>query len=392
MQDTGDFYATLTSFADFASVSELRHYTSAPADWLVVIADIKGSTAAIGEGRYKDVNMVGAACITAVLNVTKDLDIPFVFGGDGATMLVPPAVLPAVRDALLKTKRLALSGFGLRLRVGAVPVSAVRQTGLDVLVAKFQLSPGNHLAMFTGGGVAQADGLIKGDDGSQGYLFADVETDAAPDLEGLSCRWEPLKARRGVMLSMLVHALAEDRQAASATYARVLSDLTLGLGYDPQQNKPVTAENMRFRWPPRGLHAEALATRGEGGYWRKLAFVSWQSLIQWVLERFDKEAGGYNAPVYRQELRDNSDYRRFDDTLRLVLDCTDRDVAVIERVLTSLRREGLIAFGLHQADSALMTCLVFSLTDSEHIHFIDGADGGFAVAAKQLKQQLAAPP
>ena len=40
-------------------------------------------------------------------------------------------------------------------------------------------------------------------------------------------------------------------------------------------------------------------------------------------------------------------------------------------------------------DTALMTCLVFNLEKSEHVHFIDGGDGGFAIAAKQLKAQLA---
>ena len=383
------FYAELKSFDDFASVSDLNHYAPAPPDWLVVIADIKGSTQAIGEGRYKDVNMVGAACITAVLNVSKGVDIPYVFGGDGATMLVPPSLYDAVRIALVKTKNLAQSGFGLSLRVGAAPVSAVRDLDVDVLVAKFRLSPGNFLAMFNGGGVAEVDTLIKQDDGTQGYVFDDPAGGDSPDLEGLSCRWEPLKAQRGIMLSMLVHAVSPDRTVASDTYLRVISDLTEGLGYDPPNNRPVTAENMKFKWPPRGLLAEARATQGDAGYWRRLAFITFQSLIQWFLEKFDKEAGGYNAPVYREELRDNSDYRRFDDTLRLVLDCSPKDVATIERVLQKLRDEGVIAFGLHQADSALMTCLVFNLIESEHVHFIDGGDGGFAMAAKQLKQQLA---
>jgi hypothetical protein len=35
-----------------------------------------------------------------------------------------------------------------------------------------------------------------------------------------------------------------------------------------------------------------------------------------------------------------------------------------------------------------MTCLVFSLEESRHVHFVDGADGGYALAALQLKAQL----
>jgi hypothetical protein len=34
---------------------------------------------------------------------------------------------------------------------------------------------------------------------------------------------------------------------------------------------------------------------------------------------------------------------------------------------------------------------VFSLEQSRHVHFIDGADGGYALAALQLKAQLQAP-
>ena len=95
--DSG-FYAALPDFADFAEFTDPAHYRPAPADWLVVVTDIEGSTRAIAEGRYKDVNMLAAAGIVAVLNVVGGTEIPFVFGGDGATLLVPPDGLPA--DAL----------------------------------------------------------------------------------------------------------------------------------------------------------------------------------------------------------------------------------------------------------------------------------------------------
>lgn len=49
-------------------------------------------------------------------------------------------------------------------------------------------------------------------------------------------------------------------------------------------------------------------------------------------------------------------------------------------------RRGQIAYGVHVSHQAMMTCLMFNLQD--HVHFIDGADGGYALAAKQLKDQL----
>ena len=84
------FYAAIEPFLDFAAVADPARYRAAPDDWIVVLADIKGSTEAAKAGRYKDVNLIGAACITAILNVTQGLDLPYVFGGDGATVLIPP--------------------------------------------------------------------------------------------------------------------------------------------------------------------------------------------------------------------------------------------------------------------------------------------------------------
>ncbi len=387
------FYADLSSFDDFTSVHDLSLYAPAPDDWAIVLADIRGSTKAINEGRYKDVNMIGAACITAVLNVLDGIDIPYVFGGDGATLLVPIETLSDVRQALVKTRNLALSGFGLDLRVGAVPLPAIREAGVDLLVAKMRLSPGNFLAMFNGGGSALADDLIKSDDGSQGFLFPNSDLDDDPNLEGLSCRWELLESQRGVMFSVLIKPLGKDRSARAEIIRTVLSRLNDALGYDIQNNRPVRAENMKFTWPPSGLMAEARATKGQGpGVKRRVMAILIQSLIQWVLEKLDLAAGGYDAPLYRKELRQNSDYRRFDDTLRLVLDCPESDVSKIASVLKELRHEGGIAYGTHQADSALMTCLLFNLSEGEHVHFIDGADGGFAMAAVELKEQLRDQP
>jgi hypothetical protein len=45
-------------------------------------------------------------------------------------------------------------------------------------------------------------------------------------------------------------------------------------------------------------------------------------------------------------------------------------------------------YGVHVSRHALMTCLVFDRFGKQ-VHFVDGANGGYALAAKQLKQQLA---
>lgn len=387
--EKASFYESIESFTDFSDVTDLSRYRPAPDDWYVVIADITGSTNAIIEGRYKDVNMVGAATITAAINVTRAHEVPYVFGGDGATMLVPPHAFDRVCSALIKTKHLAQNQFGLPLRLGAVPVSRVRQEKLDVLVAKYQLSPGNYLAMFSGGGVGRVDELIKADDGSGGTLIEDEGNGEDVNLEGLSCRWEPLAAQRGVMLSLLIKALPSSHEEATDVYREVLEQLNRVLGPNAQQAKPVGSANLKFKFPPRGLDAEARLASGVRSYLQIWFGILMQSVMQVILHATNGKAGSYNAPIYKKELVDNSDFRRFDDTMRIVLDCTAQEVRDIEDVLADFRKAEKVAYGLHQADSALMTCLVFSLTNSEHVHFIDGGDGGFSIAARGLKQQLA---
>jgi hypothetical protein len=113
---TDSFYTKLTPFTDFVGLNNDRHYEAAPADWWVVITDVKGSTKAIEEGRYRDVNLVGAATIACVTNVLGDMAVPFVFGGDGATALIPGVHKDAVAAELNALRRMSKEGFARWLR------------------------------------------------------------------------------------------------------------------------------------------------------------------------------------------------------------------------------------------------------------------------------------
>jgi hypothetical protein len=341
------FYHALAPFTDFAEVADPARYVAAPDDWILVMADIRGSTEAAQAGRYKDVNLVGAACITATLNVTKGLDLPYVFGGDGATILIPPAAREAVAKALVRTRRLAADGFGLELRVGMVPLQTLERAGFEL-----------------------AD-----DDGDP------------PDLSGLSCRWEPHRSLRGRMLTFLLRTRDSE---SLALYREIIARLGAILGQASGSTSPVQRANMRFTWPPKGLRAEAILTHGRTPRWLRRTYLTLETFLQLIAERLDLKIGTYNPPAYREELRRNSDHRKAADTLQMVLDCTPAEIAAIEAYLADLHAAGRIVYGTHLADGAMMTCLVFSLEQSRHVHFIDGADGGYALAAVQLKAQLKA--
>ena len=91
---------------------------------------------------------------------------------------------------------------------------------------------------------------------------------------------------------------------------------------------------------------------------------------------------------YVDEMVENSDFRKFDGMLRMVMDGSEAQYQGTAR-RTSKRefREGRLVYGMHKSSEALVTCIVFSY-NGNHVHFVDGSDGGDAMAARGLKAQL----
>jgi hypothetical protein len=82
---------------------------------------------------------------------------------------------------------------------------------------------------------------------------------------------------------------------------------------------------------------------------------------------------------------ENSDFRKYDDALRMIIDCTPELAEEIGRRLAAAQRAGLVRYGLHAQDAAMMTCFTPVPTRADHVHFVDGASGGYALAAAALK-------
>src|SRR5438445_11501765 len=138
---TLNFYHDLPVLKSFAEAIETDRHAQVPGDWWIVIADVIGSTKAIEAGAYKKVNTVGVACIAAVVNVDRSVDMPFVFGGDGATFTVPDALRERALRALREAQRLSRESFDLLLRVRLVRVSDLLAKGLGVRLRAVGLCP-----------------------------------------------------------------------------------------------------------------------------------------------------------------------------------------------------------------------------------------------------------
>ena len=88
------------------------------------------STDHLAARRYKTVNMVAAAGISALINALDGLDFPFAFGGDDAGFAVPASAQPIAAEALAAVRHWAQDEFNISIRAAMMPVTDVRAAGV----------------------------------------------------------------------------------------------------------------------------------------------------------------------------------------------------------------------------------------------------------------------
>ncbi|MGB3493405.1 MAG: DUF3095 domain-containing protein [Elainellaceae cyanobacterium] len=384
---TDFFYAELPVLEHFWDVSHSYNFTDVPRDWYILITDVVGSTEAIANGRYKSVTLLGACSIAAVLNLTTSIDLPFVFGGDGATLLVPPSLLNSARGALSGLRRIAHEEFGLDLRVGVVPVVTVLDQQYAVKIAKVKVSKHYHQANFWGGGLLYATTLVKDPSPKNPYQFKNWPP-VEPNLSGLECRWQDIRNESGQVVSLIVTALPSHAQPEDQVYEDVFN--TLHSIYGTADYNPISPKHLRLSFNPKKLLPETQMRSpvSQGGHKARYWILIWlQNLLGWMLMRWNLNIGGTDWGSYKDGLVNTSDYQKFDDMLRMVIASKPEQTQQLLEYLEAKFRTGNLAYGIHISDRALLTCLVYE-RNGRQIHFVDGADGGYTLAARSLKQQL----
>lgn len=372
-----DFYPNIPVFYDFGRLMDPALYTPLPDDWFIGVADIVDSTKAIADRRYKTVNMAGAAVIAAITNALEGQEFPFVFGGDGASFAVSPQDFDRARDALAATATWVQADLDLSMRVALVPVGDIRAQGLDVRVARFAPSKNVSYAMFAGGGLGWAEAAMKRGD----YAVVPASAGSYPDLTGLSCRFEEMPSARGLILSVMVMQRGSDASA----FRNVIEDVIALVERSPDSARPIPVQGPTMTWPPAGMELEVRAGRGARSRTWFRPWVMMRTLFVYTLVRLGISCAGFVPKVYLHQLVENSDFRKYDDGLRMILDCTPELESAIAQRLAQAASEGSVRYGLHRQDAAMMTCFTPSALRSDHVHFIDGARGGYASAATALK-------
>jgi len=383
-------YADLPVITEFAAVTRAASYAPLPDDWHLALCDVRDSTAAVEAGHYKNVNTLGAAAITAVLNAAGDLDIPFSFEGDGCVLCVPPRLLEATRAALAKTQAVGTDAFGLDLRIATVPLTRIRDAGYRVLVARYRVSEHYVQAVFAGGGIAYADALIKHPASARDYVIERGSVAPGGSHDGLECRWQDIPSRHGETVSLMVKARDADTERAAALYGRVLDQVREIYGGD-EACHPLAVPDLAMSLDAERLGNEVgVRAAGRGPFARWLALMRTRATV--VLGGFLMGLGIRTSKTdwgrYKETLVRNSDVRKFVDVYRQILAGNAAQRVALTNWLEARYAAGELVYGLHVTDRAHMTCLVFDYS-GRHMHFIDGADGGLFLAARAFKERVA---
>jgi len=389
LMGNASFYHALPTLESFAAAIETSRHSQLPYDWWIIVADVIGSTEAIAGGAYKDVNTVGVACIAAVINVDRSIELPFVFGGDGATFAVPEVLRERVIPALRQAQRLARESFGLGLRVGLVRAGDLLKAGFETRFAKVRLSADLTQATFSGRGWEEAERRTK-DPQAQGVVRV-LETDGPCEgsFEGFECRWQQVPSFHDHKLALLIAAVSPDAETNLATYRDVSKKIHDIYG-EVASYHPLRAEGMRLSFSPRQLSHEWRVRSAQLGYWGRLRYFAhmlFLNLAGSFLFARNMDTSAVHWSRYKADLVENSDFRKFDGMLRMVMDGSEAQYRELEAYLEGQYRQRLLVYGLHRSSEALLTCIVFSY-NGNHMHFVDGSEGGYALAACGLKQQL----
>lgn len=365
-----DFYKNLVVFSNEKDIFNEASYQKLPEDWFIIISDVKSSTEAIKEGYYKDVNTIGVASIIAVKNACGDIQIPYIFGGDGAFVFIPSEKVEISKKAITFTKKKAAEQFNLDLRVSFIPVTDIYKLGGELFIAKMNLSKSGNIAMAKGSGLNLAEELTKK---SELYSLTSTVSDFKDAHAGFTCRFKPVKSQRGEILSLMVQVLDNKFE----TYSEILTEINKISSHVNLENDINT-----IMYSDESTYNE-IKTKYQGPLkFIKFLFASLMMHIYVSIMKLRRK-----SILQLDDLTKNTDQLKFDNMLRTILDVSSEQKNKIINLLTTLHSQNKIFYGYHVSKTALMTCYVGSSTD--HLHFIDGDSGGYAVAALQLKEMRA---
>ena len=379
--DSTLFYTELQTYQISASeaLGRLEIFTKIPNDWYIVITDIQESTQAVNMGMSEMVNLIATGSIIAALNIAfeEKIDIPFFFGGDGATLLIPPILLERTMATLSLYQQNIKNKFNTDLRVGNFKVTKVYEAENDLKIAKIRLNELFAIPIVLGNGLHFAESDIK----ANNTAFKTGTTNKAElKLEGMECRWNqiPPPNTSDEVLCLLIDALDEAEQAQ--IFKGVLDTIDTIYGSHQKRN-PISVPKLKLSIRFKRIRTELRM--------RKLNPKFIDYVKDWVTNLFGKiwYLPSKTGQEYLNELVQLSDIFVLDGRINMVISGSSKKRKLLLDYLEKEEKKGKLVFGSHISKESVISCYVRNRKEN-HIHFIDGGKGGYTKAAGVLKSKI----
>ena len=375
------FYSNLplkyTSIIDL--LADPTAFRSVPDHWHVIIIDVKNSTSAIERNLHDLVNLTATGSIIAVLNIAKaaNIEIPFFFGGDGGTLLIPETLLAKAMSALQEHKENTKKSFDLDLWLGNIPVSSIKADGHRLEIARMTLGEKFVIPIVIGTGLKHAESLVKNDKSKKESYSTDS---SVLDLQGMECKWDKIKPppNTNEVVSLLVEANNEMDQAL--IFKKVLDKIDQIYG-SLQNRRPISLPKLELDTSFIKIRKELTTKMGRSNPLQIIRNWLFVLIGQYYL-RYHKK-----GQQYLRDLIEFSDTLVIDGRINTVISGTAEQRTALIVALDEMEKAGEIVYGHHLSSDSIMSCYVRDRQD-QHIHFVDGSDGGYTRAASQLKKKL----
>ena len=375
------FYTNLINYKEPINelLSKTDQFQRIPDDWYIVITDIKGSTSSVNKGLSELVNLIATGSIIAALNIAKKhtIDIPFFFGGDGATLLIPPILLQDIMEALILHQENIQKEFDIHLRVGNISVSHVYENDQELKIIKASINNLHTIPVILGNGLSFAEKEIKSRDIDFDIL---EKQESNLDLDGMECRWNkiPPPENSNEVVSLLINAVKESKQAQIFQLILEKTDEIYGSLDD---RNPISVNKLELKFNYKKIKTELKATNKKFGIVN--FFKVWLSGLIGKYIYLPNDSGRR----YLKELKKLSDILVMDGRINMVISGTVKQRELLTEYLDDLENNEEIIYGIYVSNTSIMSCYVRN-RNAKHIHFVDGGSSGYTKAAMVLKEKM----
>ena len=359
-------------------IADEQVFSKVPHSWNIVVTDVENSTKAVSEGKQQVVNLAATGSIVACLNISREagLEIPFFFGGDGATIIVPDEILEECLFALqLHQERCSIS-FDFYLRVGHRKVGEMIKQGASLQILKYKRNDLHIMPVILGNALQMAEAEIKS--ANQKIPAKDLPYNL--NLEGMECKWDKIKPPKNEneILTLIIQSTIVEEQ--SSVYSNVLERIDDIYGDDSIRH-PVTAKRLKLVHKLSRLKNEVKMKFSHLTN-KKLAASWWRSVMGSWFTKYTS-----TGRDYLNDLIQLTETLLIDGAINTVISGKKKQREELLEYLNSLEAQGSIVYGFYSSNSSILSCFVTAI-DDYHIHFLDGDNGGYTQASKVLKPKL----